>query len=114
MRERDDSVAALLSDIAQLVDDGMRIVARGKTPFFDHTDRTQRLAAKAIVIDLNSAAERLPEDFRLRYPDVAWAELRAMRNYLAHDYANTDYFIIWNALARDFPALRIQLGADAR
>ncbi|TFC01637.1 hypothetical protein E3O42_09695 [Cryobacterium adonitolivorans] len=33
-----------------------------------------------------------------------------MRNYLARDYANTDYQIIWNALVTDFPRLLVQLG----
>jgi uncharacterized protein with HEPN domain len=36
--------------------------------------------------------------------------MRAMGNYLAHDYANTDYQIIWNALLMDFPRLLAQLG----
>ena len=78
--------------------------------FFDSDDRTQRLAAKAIVIDLQSAADRLPVEFRQRHPDVAWDELRAMRNYLAHDYLNTDYRIVWNALVVDFPRVARQLG----
>jgi len=52
----------------------------------------------------------MPEEYRDRHPEVAWAELRAMRNYLAHDYANTDYQIVWNALVRDFPRLLAQWG----
>lgn len=109
MSESDGRVAALLDDIVQLVSDGSRIVAQGRGVFFDRNDRTQRLAAKAIVVDLNIAAERLPVEYRDSRPDVAWNELCAMRNYLAHAYANTDYHIVWNALAVDFPRLLIQL-----
>ena len=86
------------------------ITARGREAFFDRADRTQQLAAKAILIDLQTAVEQMPEEYRDRHPEVAWAELRAMRNYLAHDYANTDYQIVWNALVRDFPRLLAQWG----
>lgn len=105
-----DRTDALLADIRDLVRHARLITARGREVFFDRADRTQELAAKAIVIDLQTAVERLPESYRDAHPDVAWAELRAMRNYLAHDYANTDYHIVWNALLADFPRLLVQLG----
>jgi uncharacterized protein with HEPN domain len=105
-----DRTDALLADIRDLVRHATLITNRGREVFFDRSDRTQQLAAKAIVIDLQTAVERLPEAYRDQHPDVAWAELRAMRNYLAHDYANTDYQIVWNALISDFPRLLVQLG----
>ncbi|TFB84265.1 DUF86 domain-containing protein [Cryobacterium algoricola] len=105
-----DRTDALLADIRDLVRHVRLITARGREVFFDRADRTQQLAAKAIVIDLQTAVERLPDAYRDKHPEVAWAELRAMRNYLAHDYANTDYQIVWNALVTDFPRLLRQLG----
>jgi uncharacterized protein with HEPN domain len=105
-----DRTDALLADIRDLVRHANLITGRGREVFFDRADRTQQLAAKAIVIDLQTAVERLPEEYRDQHPQVAWAELRAMRNYLAHDYANTDYQIVWNALVTDFPRLLVQLG----
>lgn len=32
-----------------------------------------------------------------------------MRTYPAHDYANTDFLVLWNALVADFPRLPGQL-----
>lgn len=61
------------------------------------------VAAEAIRqarVDLQTAAERLPSEYCERHPDVAWDELRAMRNYFAHDYSDTDYLSVWNALSR--------------
>ena len=107
---RDADVAGLLDDIRRLVSDSARIVERGRDRFFDARDRTGRLAAKAIVIDLQRVAVRLPAEFREQHPDVAWEELRAMQNYLALDDASTDYAMVWNALCRDFPILAVQLG----
>jgi uncharacterized protein with HEPN domain len=106
----DDSVAAVLDDIRHLIADGSRIVASGRARFFDAGDRTLRLAAKAIVIGIQNAAERLPDRFRKQYPAVAWDELRAMSGYLEQQDSNTDYRLVWNALSTDFPRLGHQLG----
>jgi len=105
-----DRTDALLADIRDLVRHANLITARGREVFFDRADRTQQLAATAIVIDLQTAIERSPDGYRDRHPEVAWAELRAMPNYLANDSANTDYQIVWNALVTDFPRLLVQLG----
>ncbi|MEO6505587.1 MAG: HepT-like ribonuclease domain-containing protein [Terrimesophilobacter sp.] len=106
----DDSVGAVLDDIRNLITDGNRIVNSGRARFFDAADRTLRLAAKAIVIGFQSAADRLPDRFRQEHPAVAWAELRAMSTYLARHDSSVDYEIVWNALTTDFPQLGRQLG----
>jgi uncharacterized protein with HEPN domain len=106
----DDSVAAVLDDIRHLIDDANRIVAAGRTRFFDGGDRTLRLAAKAIVIGIQSAADLLPDQFRQQHHDAPWDELRAMSNYLAQHESSTDYRLVWNALTTDFPRLGRQLG----
>ncbi len=63
----------------------------------------------AIVIDVNTAVAQLPETMLAEHAEGRLAELRAMRTYLAHDYANAEYRIAWNALAGD-PVLVEQRG----
>jgi uncharacterized protein with HEPN domain len=107
----DDSIDSVLEDIRHLIVDSDRIVASGRARFFDAGDRTMRLAAKAIVIGLQSAADRLPDRFREQHPGVAWDELRAMGVYLTQHDSSLDYRLVWNALTTDFPHLGGQLGA---
>lgn len=107
-----DRTDAILAEIRTLVGDAKRITDRGKEEFFDPNDRTQRLAAKAIIIDLQTAADGLPQEYRDQHPTIPWAELRATRNYIAHGYASTDYLIVWNALVHDAPAMLRALGLD--
>ena len=64
----DDSIAVELDAIRQLIADGNRIVASERTRFFDQSDRTLRLAARAIVIGIQSASDRLPDRFRGSIP----------------------------------------------
>ena len=80
--------------------------------FFDLEDRTQRLAGRAIVIDVQTAAGALPQACRDRHPTVAWEQMRPMRDFLALDYEKTDYSVVWDTLVRDFPALLVQFGID--
>lgn len=79
----------------------------------DPDDETLYLAAQAVIINLAEALERrtpasvldaaLPEGFR---------SVRGMRNRLAHDYLFVDKGLVWDAVARDLPALLDQLLAD--
>lgn len=89
------------------------ISARGREAFVDPDDETLYLAAQAVIINLAEALERrtpasvldaaLPEGFR---------SVRGMRNRLAHDYLFVDKGLVWDAVARDLPALLDQLLAD--
>jgi uncharacterized protein with HEPN domain len=63
-----------------------------------------RLAAEAILHKIGEAVARLPDEFIVGYPDVAWRSMKATRNIIAHRYEQVDYDIIWNGLAHRLPA----------
>ena len=39
-------------------------------------------------------------------PDVPWGRIRAMRNFIAHDYAGIDADIVWKTIRERLPELR--------
>lgn len=57
------------------------------------------------MVDLSAAADRLPEAFRSAHPEIDWRGIRAVRNFIAHDYDGTDEDILWQAIAVQFPAI---------
>ena len=79
----------------------------------DPDDETLYLAAQAVIIYLAEALERRTPASVL---DVALPEgagsVRGMRNRLAHDYLFVDKAMLWDAVARDAPALLDRLLAD--
>ncbi|MBB6392700.1 DUF86 domain-containing protein [Microbacterium thalassium] len=99
----------VLDDIARFAVTAARVVGRGPEPFFDPDDDDQRRIAKSVLIDLSTAADRLPESFRQQHPDINWSGIRAVRNFIAHDYAGTDIQILWRAIAVEFPRIVAQL-----
>ena len=107
-----DRVPAILADIKRFARSAERVVARGHHRFSDPDDDDQRRIARSIIVDLSAAADRLPESFRQQYPMIDWRGIRAVRNYIAHDYDGTDDDILWQAIAVQLPAIVTALGID--
>ena len=108
-----DRVPAILADIARFAKSAARVTARGHDRFVDPEDDDQRRIARSIVVDLASAAERLPEEFRASYPTIDWRGVRAVRNFIAHDYDGTEEEILWQAIASACPRSSRRLASEA-
>jgi len=100
-----DRVPAILVDGARFAVTARRVVGQGYERFTDPDDDDQRRIARSLVIDLSAAADRLPERFRDDHPELDWRGIRAVRNFIAHDYDGTDADILWQAVAVEFPRI---------
>ncbi|MDM4764332.1 DUF86 domain-containing protein [Galbitalea sp. SE-J8] len=96
---------AIIADIERFAVSARRVVERGEERFHHPNDDDQRRIARSLVADLSAAADRLPESFREAHPDIDWRGIRAVRNFVAHDYDGTDEQILWQAVAVQFPAI---------
>lgn len=109
MTEEVDRTPAILDDIARFASSAQRVVDRGHERFIDPADDDQRRIARSLLVDLSAAADRLPESFRKSHPGVDWRGIRAVRNFIAHDYDGTDEEILWQAIAVQFPLVAAAL-----
>lgn len=109
MNEETDRTAAILTDIARFAVTARRVTARGHDRFTDPDDDDQRRIARSLLVDLSAAADRLPEVFRVSHPDIDWQGIRAVRNFIAHDYDGTDEEILWQAIAVQLPQIVVNL-----
>ena len=105
MIEELDRTPAILADIARFAASARRVVERGRARFTDPDDDDQRRIARSLIVDLSAAADRLPEAFRAAHPEVDWRGIRAVRNFIAHDYDGTDDETLWQAIAVRFPQI---------
>ncbi len=68
--------------------------------------------SRAIIRSLEvigEATKKLPDDFRLTYSHIPWAEIAGMRDVLIHNYFGVDYDIVWNTINNDIPFLYEEL-----
>jgi uncharacterized protein with HEPN domain len=93
-----------IEDIVEAVDRIMRYSA----PLTAETFGTNTLVVDAVVRNftvIGEAARNVPPQVEERYPHVAWAKMRGMRNVVVHVYFSVDVDIVWDAATPDPPPL---------
>jgi uncharacterized protein with HEPN domain len=54
---------------------------------------------------IGEAARTIPEDIQIRYPEVPWQDMKALRNRMVHEYFRVSYEIIWDTIQYDLDQL---------
>ncbi len=55
---------------------------------------------------IGEAANKIPEEIQVQYPDIDWRGIIGMRNIIAHGYFTIKPDIIWKTIQDDLPVLR--------
>jgi uncharacterized protein with HEPN domain len=58
---------------------------------------------------IGEAANRLPEEFKDKYPSIAWRQMKGFRNRIVHQYFGIDYSVVWQIINGYLPQLIAQL-----
>lgn len=106
-------IRLLLADMDQRLSWAAEIVSEGADAFFAEDNWRSREALKSIFVDLNTAADNLPDDVRKLHPEIPWRNLRDIRNILAHNYQSTRHDVLWETAKNHLGPLRSQLIAMA-
>ena len=72
-------------------------------------NRMLRRAVLQLLTVIGEAAARLPEEFRLRHPEIDWPSIVGFRNRAIHAYFAVKWSIVWEAATRDAPELARQV-----
>lgn len=75
---------------------------------FFSDDKTMDAVVRNLEI-IGEAANRLPVEFKSRYPLVEWPKIIGLRHRIVHDYFGIDMEIVWNILQQDLPAFKSAL-----
>ena len=63
---------------------------------------------------IGEAASHLPDSFQVAHPEIPLDAMRAMRNFVIHEYFGVSKEIIWKTLTEDLPPLIGPLNASLR
>ena len=93
-----------IEDIVEALE-RIRTYTEGTT--FDSFASDQRTVDAVIrnIILIGEAARHVPDNVQGRYPHIPWADMRAMRNLVAHQYFAVDLAIVWDTIHQDIAAL---------
>jgi uncharacterized protein with HEPN domain len=75
--------------------------------------RTMEAVAMNFVVigEMAAAAICTNRAFVERYPDFSWALARGMRNQIVHNYAETNFEVVWRTTVEDLPVMIEKLPA---
>jgi len=57
------------------------------------------------LVVIGEAVRHIPDEITMRFTDVPWDRMRAMRNFLIHEYPSVDPNIVWDTTQIDLPPL---------
>ncbi len=70
--------------------------------------RTVDAVSYAIVV-IGEAVKAIPDDVTRAAPEIPWADIRGMRNKVAHEYFGVDVKVLWQTIREDLPPLLAML-----
>jgi uncharacterized protein with HEPN domain len=58
---------------------------------------------------IGEAVSQLPQSFKDKHPNLAWAKIAALRNRLVHEYFDVDHVLVWEILSNHVPKFKLQV-----
>lgn len=58
---------------------------------------------------IGEASTHVSQEVKDKYPDVAWNEMRGLRNFISHEYFGLQLDSIWHTAIHDIPVLKRQI-----
>lgn len=98
--------------VQDILDSGNKILSYTQNQSFDEfidDDKTIDAVIRNFEI-IGEAANRLPDEFRDKYPSIDWHKIRGFRNRIIHDYFGIDYTIVWEIKTHYLPLMLAELG----
>ncbi len=93
-------VATALSELAETV---KHVISQERELFLSDSSEAQLLylASCQVIIRLQAMLEDLPAETLARCTDLPLAEVRGMRNRMAHGYLDIDKSMLWGTMSHE-------------
>ena len=75
--------------------------------FLKNTEKQQAIERNFEII--GEASSRISTEFKKLHPEIEWGKIKAMRNFIIHDYEEIDLILIWETIHNRLPALKAKI-----
>ena len=75
-----------------------------------YNDKLTKFAVERCFTIIGEASGKLPDELKLKYPQVKWQKIKAFRNHLTHEYFDIDYEKVWEIIENEIPILLDEIG----
>ncbi|MBI4339691.1 MAG: DUF86 domain-containing protein [Chloroflexi bacterium] len=92
---------------------GHILEAIGRIQSYVHGVTFDQFCESSLIVDavvrnfliIGEATRYVPENVQRSHFNLPWAEMRAMRNILAHEYDRVDLYLVWDTIQENLPSL---------
>lgn len=77
----------------------------GKTRADYLNDESLQYALIHLIQTVGEAARDIPNEIKVKYPEIPWKVIIGMRHKIVHDYLGVDIEVVWSTVNNDLPGL---------
>lgn len=103
-----DRDRSILKHIVEYCDQiNMAIERFGDDFYVFDEDPVYRNAVSLCILQIGELVGILSDEFKTEHADIPWAQIKKMRNIVAHRYGTVDATITWDVVKEDIPNLKM-------
>ena len=73
------------------------------------SDMAFQLSCNMCILQIGELTKHLSDDFKEKYSEIPWHDIKSMRNIHAHEYEKVNFEYMWATLTEDIPELKENL-----
>jgi uncharacterized protein with HEPN domain len=98
------SLIPRLTDIVEAIERVNGVLANVSLEAFENDWQRQWLVERGIEI-ISEASRHLPDDLKVRHPEIPWQKVAGIGNVLRHNYESIAAPVLWKLVQADLPNL---------
>ena len=93
-----------IDDIIDAMDKAQSLIKDITFDQFQDDIRTNYAVVRCLEI-IGEAVKNIPDDLRIKYPNIPWKSMAGMRDRLIHGYNNINLELVWNTVNESISSL---------
>jgi uncharacterized protein with HEPN domain len=94
-----------IQDILESMGNAIDFIGEMSYEDFIRDTKTVYAVIRAIEV-IGEATKNIPEDIRVKYPEIPWKDMSAMRDKVIHTYFGVNPERVWLTVNEDIPRLK--------